>query len=162
MTFNSGAVNITGCGSKPLSGRSILLAETTFGNGTDALTVYLENNSSATGVKNALVLAGGKNLTIRKKCGPSILRCPAMASAARGTRSAAASTWAPGGSKITVDGTLNIRKGTTTAAAILGINGSACTAALLVNAGGTVNISGYQDAANVLPQRIRHHGRRLP
>jgi hypothetical protein len=149
MTFNSGTVNITGCGAN-LFGSLYSAAETTFGNGTDALTVYLENNSSATGVKNALVLAGGKNLTIRKNAAVDIA-LSGYGVSSTGDMICRGINVGPGGSKITVDGTLNIRKGTTPAAAILGINGSACTAALLVNAGGTVNISGYQDAANVLP-----------
>jgi len=150
MTFNSGTVDITGCGST-LFGALYSTAETTFGDGgTDPLTVNLENNPNATSVKNALVLSGGKNLTIRNNATVDIALSGHGVSS-EGTTICRGINVGPGGSKITVDGTLNIHKGTTTAEAILGINGSADTVALLVNAGGTVNISGYQDAANVLP-----------
>lgn len=148
MTFNSGDVSITGCGSKNF-GAIYSSADLVFGDGTNDLTVNLENNSTATGVKNAIVLVGGKNMVINEKATVDITMSGYGVKNEKNT--CRGINLGKSASTITVNGTLNIEKGTTTADNIIGINGDGCTPKLAVNAGGLVNIAGYSPAENVLP-----------
>jgi hypothetical protein len=139
MTFNSGDVSITGCGSTNF-GAIYSAGDIVFGNGSDTLTVNLENNTDSTGVKNAIVLVDGKNLTINKNATVNIT-IAGKASECRGINIGTSdSTLAVNG------GILNISKADfCTATTVRGVRGSTCTPKMNVTTNSVVNISGCSE-----------------
>ena len=116
----------------------------TFGDGTNPLTVNLENSLDSTAVKNAIVLVDGKDLTVNKNATVNVV-IAGKSKECRGINIGGT------GTTVTVDGKLNISKDAgCDAATVYGIKGVAGTQ-LKVNAGGIVNISGYSAPENVLP-----------
>jgi hypothetical protein len=139
--FLGGTVNMTDCGNT-LFGCMYVGCPLTFGSNTetDPLTVNLENNPASTGVKNAIVLVGGKNLTINKNATVNITIAGTAAECRGINIGTSASTLAVNG------GTLNISKvDSCTAKAVHGVRGSSCTPKMNVTTNSVVNISGCSE-----------------
>lgn len=136
MAFDSGSVNITGCG-KTLFGSIYSSADMVFGNGVDPLTVNLENSQDSTSVKNTITLVKGADMTVEKNASVNVT-IAGKASECRGINVGQAD------STVTVNGgTLNVSKDAScTAAAVYGVRASSGTPKLVVAGDSILNISG--------------------
>jgi hypothetical protein len=139
---------MTGCGSTGF-GCIYTQCPVIFGDGTSALTVNLENNPNSTGVKNAIVLEKGKDLTINKNAAVHITIAGKMDPCRAINIGTSDSTVALNG------GTLDISKDPAcTAATVCGIRGSSdCTPKLTVTTDSILNVVGCT-AQNALPGMI--------